>query len=56
LFEGAEPILYILEPDFFLDRPDEMHHIHYFEGCGCDNAAILVHGSTGYLLMTNGLS
>lgn len=55
IFPADEPILYVLEPDFFRDVPEDGSHLHYFEGCGCDNAALLVHGSTGYLLLTNGL-
>jgi hypothetical protein len=55
LFAVHEPLLFILEPDFFRNGPGDTDHLHYFEGCGCDNAALLLHGSTGYLLLTNGL-
>jgi hypothetical protein len=55
LFAGHEPALHVLEPDFFRDAPEDLEQLHYFEGCGCDNAALLVHGSTGYLLLSNGM-
>lgn len=55
LFTGNEPALYVLEPDFFRDGPEDRDHLHFFEGCGCDNAALLVHGSKSYLLLSNGM-
>jgi hypothetical protein len=55
LFAGDEPALFVLEPDFFRDGPEDGDQLHYFEGYGCDNAALLVHGSTGFLLLSNGV-
>lgn len=55
LFGDSEPLLYILEPDFFRETAAATGQLYYFEGRGCDNAALLVYGTTGYLLLTNGL-
>jgi hypothetical protein len=55
LFAGKEPLLYVLEPDFFRETAADAGQLYYFEGRGCDNAAFLVFRTTGYLLLTNGL-
>jgi hypothetical protein len=55
LFAGNEPLLYVLEPDFFRETAVDAGQLYYFEGRGCDNAAFLVYRATGYLLLTNGL-
>lgn len=53
--KGNELQLYILEPDFLLVSPADMDCLYYFEGMGCDNAALISAGTFGYLLLTNGI-
>ena len=55
LFAGAEPSLYVLDPDFLHDASLDGDEGYYFEGKGCDNAALLTAGTTGYLILTNGM-
>lgn len=52
---GNEVSLYILEPDFLVDSPADPDYLYYFEGKGCDNAALITAGESGYLVLTNGI-
>jgi hypothetical protein len=54
LFHGLDPVLCLIEPDFFVEAPQDADQLYYFEGNGCDNAVLLVGGSIAYLLLTNG--
>lgn len=54
LFPAGNPTLLIFEPDFINGDTLETDEPYYFEGKGCDNAALLACGAAGYLLLTNG--
>ncbi len=54
LFPDVEPTLLILEPDFLVGATEGVDQLYYFEGTGCDNAALLVSGPIAYLILSNG--
>ena len=55
LFAGIDAGLYRFETDFLQDASGGFGEAYYFEGKGCDNAALLTAGPVGYLLLTNGM-
>lgn len=54
LFPAGDPSLIVFEPDFMGGDSPDAEEAYYFEGKGCDNAALLASGGLGYLLLTNG--
>lgn len=54
LFPRVKPNLYLFEPDFLQGDDAIGEEAYYFEGKGCDNAALLTGQTAGYLLLTNG--
>jgi len=54
LFPHVMPNLYLFEADFLQGDGAPGSEAYYFEGKGCDNAALLAGQTEGYLLLTNG--
>ncbi|HET6252547.1 MAG TPA: hypothetical protein VFE32_00665 [Puia sp.] len=55
LFARSEPSLHLFEADFLQGVSAGIDEACYFEGKGCDNAALLTGASVAYLLLTNGM-